>query len=88
MRYLFHFAQAHNDFRLPELQSIAELYGIPYSLPPQEKDRDPARPFIVIDLEGEEHARILAKRCILIKYVFNVKRNHLRLILIAYKSRL
>ena len=81
--YLFHFAQAHNDFRLPELQSIAELYGIPYSLPPQEGDRDPSRPFMVIDLEGEEHARILAKRCILIKYVFDLIQNLSPLIFIA-----
>jgi tRNA G10 N-methylase Trm11 len=71
-RYLLHFAQAHNDFRLPELQSVAELHGIAYSLPPREEDRDPTRPFMVIDLEEEEHARILARRCILIKYVFDI----------------
>jgi tRNA (guanine10-N2)-methyltransferase len=71
-RYLLHFAQAHNDFRLPELQSIAELYGIAYSLPPQEEDHDPTRPFMVIEVEKEEHVRILARRCILIKYVLEV----------------
>ncbi|KIM45389.1 hypothetical protein M413DRAFT_65987 [Hebeloma cylindrosporum] len=69
-RYLLHFAQAHDDFRLPELQSVAELYGITYSLPPREEDRDPTRPFMVIDLEDEEHARLLARRCILIKAVY------------------
>ncbi len=67
--YLFHFAQAHNDFRFPELASIAELYGISYTLPEKEADRDPSRPFMIIQLEGEGHARMLAKRCILIKYV-------------------
>lgn len=73
LRYLLHFAQVHNDFRLSELQSVAELYGIPYALPPQVEDRDPTRPFMVIGLEREEHARILAKRCILIKCVLNAK---------------
>jgi hypothetical protein len=67
--YLFHFAQAHNEFRLPELASVAELYGIQYTLPEKKEDSDPNRPFMVIQLEGEEHARMLAKRCILIKYV-------------------
>ena len=71
-RYLLHFAQAHNEFRLPELQSIAELYGIAYSFPPREEDRDPTRPFMVIDVEEEEHVRILARRCILIKYVLEI----------------
>jgi len=86
-RYLLHFAQAHSDFRLPELQSIAELYGIAYSLPPQEEDRDPTRPFMVIDVEGEEHARILARRCILIKYVLEINQyNKSLLILTAPKG--
>ncbi|KAF8806675.1 tRNA guanosine-2'-O-methyltransferase [Phlegmacium glaucopus] len=68
--YLFHFADAHNEFRLPELKSIAELYGFPITLPQNDDDRDPTRPCMVIELEEEEHARILANRCILIKSVF------------------
>ena len=67
--YLFYFAHAHNTFRLPELKSIAELYGIKIALPQNPDDRDPTRPCMVIELEQEEHARILANRCILIKYV-------------------
>lgn len=67
--YLFQFAQVHHEFRLPELSSIAELHGFSLSLPPQPEHRDPTRPFMVIGLEDEEHARILARRCILIKYV-------------------
>ncbi|KAF8972985.1 tRNA guanosine-2'-O-methyltransferase [Flammula alnicola] len=69
-RYLFHFAQAHHDFRLPELESIAELYGISFSLPQEAENRDPIRPFMVVELEEEEHARLLARRCILIKAVY------------------
>lgn len=67
-QYLFHFAQVHNEFRLPELESIAELNGISLSLPETPEDRDPTRPFMVIGLQQEEHARILARRCILIKW--------------------
>ena len=69
--YLFVFAQAHEEFRVPELQSIAELYGFQVGF-----DRYPAedlasavkRPFMILRLREEEHARLLANRCILIKY--------------------
>ena len=69
--YLFYFADAHNAFRLPELKSIAELYGFSIGLPQNPDDRDPTRPCTVIELEEEEHARILANRCILIKHVLS-----------------
>jgi tRNA (guanine10-N2)-methyltransferase len=62
--YLIAFAQSHSDFRLPELQSVSELHGFQIFLP---KDPDPSRPFMVVELEDEEHVFILAKRCILIK---------------------
>ena len=65
-QYLIVFAQAHEDFRVPELRSIAELHGFPLSIP---DDFDSTRPFGVLSLEQEEHARFLARRCILIKYV-------------------
>jgi tRNA (guanine10-N2)-methyltransferase len=62
--YLVLFAQAHDDFRLPELDSVSELYEFKYIL---SHANDPRRPFMVIRLESEEHARLLARRCILIK---------------------
>ena len=68
-RYLFVFAQIHNDFRLPELHSIAELYGFTFSLSPVAEDRDPNRPYMIIDLSEEKDARILAQRCVLVKQV-------------------
>ncbi|KAF8650390.1 hypothetical protein AX16_005198 [Volvariella volvacea WC 439] len=67
MRYLFVFAQAHNDFRIPELQSISELHGFQVNY---EQPSDPSRPFMVVDLCEESHARILARRCILVKAVY------------------
>jgi tRNA (guanine10-N2)-methyltransferase len=69
MQYLIVFAQVHNDFRLPELQSIAELHAFNISLAPVLDERDPNRPYMVIDLAEESHARILARRCILVKSV-------------------
>lgn len=69
MRCLIIFAQAHNEFRLPELSSVAELNNFKVTLPENIDDRDPTRPYMVVELEEEEHARILAKRCILIKSV-------------------
>ncbi|KAF5351856.1 hypothetical protein D9756_007701 [Leucocoprinus leucothites] len=65
--YLIAFAQSHGDFRLPELQSVSELHGFSVSLP---EDPDTSRPFMVVELEEEEHARTLAKRCILIKSIY------------------
>ncbi|KAI9455436.1 tRNA guanosine-2'-O-methyltransferase [Lactarius psammicola] len=66
-QYLVVFAQAHEDFRVPELRSIAELYGFPLTIL---DDFDASRPFGVLTLDQEEHARFLARRCILIKAVY------------------
>jgi hypothetical protein len=63
-QYLIVFAQAHEDFRVPELLSVAELYGFLLNI---ENDFDPSRPFGILVLEQEEHVRLLARRCILIK---------------------
>lgn len=69
--YLFVFAQAHEKFRIPELRSIAELHGFPIGFNHYTAD-DLAvavkRPFMILRLGQEEHARLLASRCILIRY--------------------
>ncbi|KAH9963840.1 tRNA guanosine-2'-O-methyltransferase [Russula dissimulans] len=69
MLYLVVFAQAHEDFRVPELRSIAELHGFPLNIA---DDFDTSRPFGVLALEQEEHVRSLARRCILIKSVYEL----------------
>ncbi|KAI0320790.1 tRNA guanosine-2'-O-methyltransferase [Amylostereum chailletii] len=66
-QYLFVFAQAHDDFRIPELLSVAELHGFTVTIP---EDFNVKRPFVILSLEQEEHARLLARRCILIKSVY------------------
>ena len=68
IQYLFVFAQVHEDFRIPELLSIAELHGFEINFPQRPEDRDTSRPFMILELESEEHARFLAKRCILVRY--------------------
>ncbi|KAI5120311.1 hypothetical protein M0805_005815 [Coniferiporia weirii] len=79
VRCIVHFAQAHPEFRLPELESVAELYNFRFSQPEPEpapasstdlKGWDPSRPFWVIDFEEGAHAVRFAERCILIKAVY------------------
>ncbi|KAJ7783080.1 S-adenosyl-L-methionine-dependent methyltransferase [Mycena metata] len=65
--YLLVFAQSHSEFRIPELESVAQLHGFAITLP---VDCDPSRPFMVLDLASEEHAKLLAGRCILIKHIY------------------
>ncbi|KXN90848.1 tRNA (guanine(10)-N2)-methyltransferase [Leucoagaricus sp. SymC.cos] len=67
IRYLIAFAQSHPEFRLPELQSISELHGFQVFWPGHP---DTSRPFMVVELDEEEHAFILAKRCVLIKSIY------------------
>ncbi|KZT29058.1 tRNA guanosine-2'-O-methyltransferase [Neolentinus lepideus HHB14362 ss-1] len=69
--YLFVFAQAHESFRIPEILSIAELncFTITFPTSPGEV-RSSSSPFVVLELEEEQHARLLARRCILIKAVY------------------
>ncbi|KAI0730326.1 tRNA guanosine-2'-O-methyltransferase [Fomitopsis betulina] len=66
VQYLFVFAQVHEEFRIPELQSVAELQGFDVTFPPP---LDVSRPFMIVELKEESHALILARRCILVKFV-------------------
>jgi len=71
--YLFVFAQSHEEFRVPELLSISELYGFTIGLdryPTSVLDKVVKRPFMILTLDKEEHAKILAERCIMIKCVY------------------
>ena len=67
--YLFVFAQVHEEFRVPELLSISELHNVSIKFPGNDPtSADVSRPFMILGLESEEHARILARRCILVKF--------------------
>lgn len=66
--YLFVFAQVHEEFRIPELLSISELHGFSITFPKENVgSSEIERPFMILGLDREEHARILASRCVLIK---------------------
>ncbi|KAL6310395.1 tRNA guanosine-2'-O-methyltransferase [Sparassis latifolia] len=69
-QYLFVFAQAHDEFRIPELLSVAELYGFNITFPTHTRNVDSSRPFLVLELASAEHAKLLARRCILVKSVY------------------
>ncbi|KAH9459144.1 hypothetical protein Pst134EA_019299 [Puccinia striiformis f. sp. tritici] len=65
--YIIIFAQAYQEFRLPELESIDVLFnlGIDYL----GLEIDIYRPYMKIGLENEEKARLLGSRAILIKHI-------------------
>ncbi|POW18377.1 hypothetical protein PSHT_05881 [Puccinia striiformis] len=65
--YIIIFAQAYEEFRLPELESIDVLFnlGIDYL----GLEIDVYRPYMKIGLENEEKARLLGSRAILIKHI-------------------
>ncbi|KAF8513155.1 tRNA guanosine-2'-O-methyltransferase [Hysterangium stoloniferum] len=66
LQVLIQFAQAHADFRIPELLSVAFNYGFKVDLPP---DVNVNRPFMTVTLQEEKHACLIAERCILVKSV-------------------
>lgn len=66
LKILIQFAQAHPDFRIPELLSVAQIYGFDIILP---QNPDVTRPFMIIEIQQEHHARLIAQRCILVKFV-------------------
>ena len=70
MQFLVVFAQTHAEFRIPELDSVSELHNFCIKYP---DSIDVQRPFMVLGLENEGQARLLAERCILIKFVLNFK---------------
>ena len=76
IRCFVHFAQVHPEFRLPELESVSELFGFRFNRPEPNTLPDgdcypvvwdASRPFWIIDFDEEEHAKRIAERCILVK---------------------
>ncbi|KAK6495316.1 hypothetical protein TWF481_003341 [Arthrobotrys musiformis] len=66
--YLIHFAQVHETFRLPELESLAKLFNIKYEiLQYSEKS-----PFARIALESPTAASTLISRSILSKAIYEL----------------
>ncbi|RKP39330.1 S-adenosyl-L-methionine-dependent methyltransferase [Dimargaris cristalligena] len=66
-RYLVHFAQFHEDFRLAELEALAQLENIPLKYEPDAYSND--NPFLLVELPSNEDARRLVQRAILVKEI-------------------
>ncbi|KAI9148622.1 hypothetical protein H9P43_010103 [Blastocladiella emersonii ATCC 22665] len=64
--YLLHFAQAHEDFRRPEIDALAALEGVALTW----VDYDPACPFATVDLASDAAAAALVRRSILVKHAY------------------
>ncbi|KAL1879688.1 hypothetical protein VTK73DRAFT_6863 [Phialemonium thermophilum] len=64
--YLIRFAQAHETFRLPEIQSLAVLEGIDLHVLEYKTES----PFCLVRLPSEDAAKRLVRRAILVQSIF------------------
>ncbi|KAL4943348.1 hypothetical protein BDV06DRAFT_211098 [Aspergillus oleicola] len=68
MEYVIRFAQAHETFRQPELQALANVHNIDLEI----LSYDEISPYCVIRLPNEEAARTLISRSILARDIFEL----------------
>ncbi|KAA8648606.1 tRNA (guanine-N2-)-methyltransferase [Aspergillus tanneri] len=68
MEYLVRFAQVHESFRRPEIESLASLTGIPLEI----IFYDQFSPYCIVKLSDETAARTLISRSILAKDIFEL----------------
>ncbi|GAA5974759.1 hypothetical protein JCM5350_001280 [Sporobolomyces pararoseus] len=69
--YLFSCATGPlESFRLAELESIANLFSIPYSFP--QGTPDESRPYMVVELPGDEEAKLLSTRLVSVKHIWEL----------------
>ncbi|ORX80347.1 tRNA guanosine-2'-O-methyltransferase [Basidiobolus meristosporus CBS 931.73] len=69
-QYLIQFAQAHDEFRLPELHSLMKLENVHLEYDPVKYDS--LSPFLVVNLANDEEAYKLVQRAILIKGIYEL----------------
>ncbi|GAA5892801.1 tRNA (guanine-N2-)-methyltransferase [Sporobolomyces salmoneus] len=58
------------SFRLAELESIANLFDIPYSFP--QGTPDESRPYMVVELPGDKEAKLLSTRLVSVKHIWEL----------------
>lgn len=66
MKYLLYLVQSHTNFRLAELESVADLHGISVDLSHHREDS----PYLIVELANEDEARKLVERCILARGIY------------------
>ncbi|CAB4489233.1 tRNA guanosine-2'-O-methyltransferase [Rhizophagus irregularis] len=69
-KYFIQFAQSHEEFRLPELESLAQIENVKISYNKEEYKNN--CPFLIIEIDNEEEATRLVKRAILIKNIYEL----------------
>lgn len=67
-QYIISFAQAFPNFRVAELESLADLHDIQVDL----RHHDEKKPFLKVQLEDDEQAKKLIKRSILAKGIYEL----------------
>lgn len=67
-QYLISFAHSFPSFRVPELESLADMYGIEVDL----SNHNEKSPFLIVNLESDAHAQNLIKRSILAKAIYEL----------------
>ncbi|CAE6420043.1 unnamed protein product [Rhizoctonia solani] len=70
-QYFIHFASTHAEFRIPELLSVAQCHNFTVGLS-SELEIDNSRPFLHVEIDNDEDAKVLAQRCILIKAIYEL----------------
>ncbi|RHZ87310.1 hypothetical protein Glove_37g81 [Diversispora epigaea] len=69
-KYLIQFAQFHEEFRLPELESLAKIENVNLSFNINDYKKD--CPFFIVNIETEAEANRLIRRAILIKNIYEL----------------
>lgn len=67
-QYIINFAHAFPNFRVAELESLADLYNISVDL----SQHNEKSPFLIVELENDEQAKKLIKRSILAKGIYEL----------------
>ncbi|CAH1762975.1 9832_t:CDS:10 [Entrophospora sp. SA101] len=69
-KYFIQFAQSHEEFRLPELESLAKIENVKIVYDKEEYKKD--CPFLTLEIETEEEAVRLVRRAILIRKIYEL----------------
>lgn len=67
-KYIISFAHSFPDFRIPELESLADIHDIKVDF----SRHNPKSPFLEVHLECDEHAQKLIERSILAKGIYEL----------------
>lgn len=67
-QYIISFAHSFPNFRVAELESLADIYDVSVDL----SHHDEKSPFLVVDLKSDEHAANLVRRSILAKGIYEL----------------